>query len=146
MNSSLTTKEFLCMCFLKTKVIRYTTFFQSSGQLLFGTTSLLLYVFLTYFRKRKTTARQIIVYSRSTRQKQYRSYEICIKVTIKRVSDIGASSLDVVLVSLLLTFNKDIVCRFVVSCYFCQLRSAGICLFKFSSRNTRTQNMESLQS
>ena len=57
--ASLITKELLCTCFAKTNVIRYTSFFQSSEQLLFGTTSLLLYVSLTYLHKMKTTVRQI---------------------------------------------------------------------------------------
>ena len=60
--------------------------------------------------------------------------------------DTGASSLDVVLVSLLLTFNIGIACRFVVTWHFCQLCSAGIHLFKFNSRNTRKLDVESVQS
>ena len=60
--------------------------------------------------------------------------------------DTGGSSLDVVLVSLLLTFSTGIVCRFVVSWHFCQFCSAVIYLFKFNSRNTRTLHVESVQS
>ena len=53
--------------------------------------------------------------SRSTRQKQYKSCEMCIKVTVKRMSDTGANSLDVALVPLLLSFNIGIKCRLEVS-------------------------------
>ena len=60
--------------------------------------------------------------------------------------DNGASSLDVVLVSLLLTFNICIVYRLVVSWYFCRFCWADIYLFKFNSRNTRTLDVESVPS
>ena len=76
MASSFATKKLLSMYFAKAKVIGYTTsFFKSSEQLLFGTTSLFFYVFLTYLHKRKTTGKQKIVCSRSTRQKQCKSCE-----------------------------------------------------------------------
>ena len=71
---------------------------------------------------------------------------MCIKVTAKRMRDTGASSLDVVLMSLLLTFNIGIVCRFAVSWHFCQFCSAGIYLFKFNNKNIRTLTVESVQS
>ena len=60
--------------------------------------------------------------------------------------DTWTSSLDVVLVSLLLTVNIGIVCRLLVSWHFCQFCWAGIYLFKFNNRNTRTLGVESVQS
>ena len=147
MVSSFATKELRFMCFAKDKRYRLRNFLRIFRATIFGTTSLLLYIFLTYPHKRKTTAQQKKnTCSRSTRQEQYKRCEICIKVTVKRMSDTGASSLDVVLVSLLLTFNIGIVCRFVVSWHFCQFCSANISLFKFNKKEIRTLNVESVQS
>ena len=136
------TKELLYMCFTKTKVICYTTFFKSSEKLLFRTASLLLYLSLTYLQKRKASAQQTTACSRSTIQKQYKLW----KVYKGYNKDTGVSLLDIVLVSLFLTFNIGIVCRFVVRWHFCQFCSAGIYPYKFNSRNARTLDVESAQS
>ena len=84
--------------------------------------------------------------SKSTRQEQYKSCEMYVKVTVKRMSDTGASLLDVVLVYLLLTFNIGVMCRLVVSWHFCQFCLAGIYLFNFNNKNIRTLNAVSVQS
>ena len=70
--------------------------FEFAEQLLFGTIS-----YLTYLHKRKTAAQQTITCSRSTIQKLdklWNVYKVYNKVT-------GASSIDAILVSLLLTLN-----------------------------------------
>ena len=130
----------------KTNVIGYATFFESSEQHFLER----LRCFSTYFSHIFTKGRQLPskrnTCSSSTRQEQYKNCEICIKVTVKRMSDTGASSLDVVLVSLLLTFNIGIVCRFAVSWHFCQFCLAGSYLFKLNNKNIGTLNVESVQS
>ena len=76
----------------------------------FGITSLLLYAFLTYLHESKTTVQQKKIHVQGQQDKNNnKNCKMCIKVTVKRVRDTGASSLDVVLMSLLLTFNTGIV-------------------------------------
>ena len=130
----------------KTNVIGYATFFESSGQQFLEQLRCFSMYFSHIFIKGRQLPSKKNTCSRSARQEQCKSCEICIKVTVKRMSDTGASSLDIILVSLLLTFNIGIVCRFVVSWHFCQFCSAGIYLFKFNKKNIRTLNVESVQS
>ena len=82
--SSFTTKEVLCRCFTEAKVISYTTFFESTEQLLFGTTS-----YLTYLHIRKTAAQQPIACSRSAIQKLdklRKTYKVYSKDKFERIS------------------------------------------------------------
>ena len=147
MASRVATKELRCMCFAKDKRYRLRNFLWIFRATFFGTTSLLFYIFLTYRHKRKTTAQQkkYMLKFNKTRTIQ-KLWNVYIKVTVMRMSGTGASSLDVVLVSLLLTFNIGIACRFAVSWHFRQFCSAGIYLFKLNNKNIGTLNVESVQS
>ena len=81
---SFTTKELLRRCFEKAKVIRYTAFFESAEQLLFGTIShgcFSVYLSHNFTKVRQLPSKQLHVGGQQ--YKNYTSCEMCIKFTIK---------------------------------------------------------------
>ena len=131
--SSFTAKELLCMCFAKTKYTLH--------NFLRNNFAPFLYIFYISWQKEGSCPANNCMFKVKNTKTIQNLWNMCKGYN----KDNRASSLDVVLVSLLLTFNIGNVWRFLVSWHSYQFCSAEIYLFKFNSRNTRTQDVESVQ-
>ena len=102
--SAFTTKELLCRCFAKRKVISYTAFFESAEQLLFGTSShgcLSMYLSQIFTKVRQLPSKQLHVQGQQIQKLDNLSnlYKVYNKDNLARL-------IDLVLVSLLLTYFR----------------------------------------